>query len=156
MAQSVSFAAHVDCQGPRERRNRRFCRDSTIRLSGAFLPLQSVFSRQVARGSSRRAEGLGTGSSQRESHWQQLIAVGTSSPRHGDKEAGNTNGEGTSEALKKLSKTFHANEWAFEVVVVNPGIDCKKAVQTKNTNTLLIACYEWLGSANTRLKVIGS
>jgi hypothetical protein len=64
--------------------------------------------------------------------------------------------KGSSDALKKVATAFHANEWAFEVVVVNPGIDCKKAVRTKNTNTLLIACYEWLGTANARLKVIGS
>jgi hypothetical protein len=64
--------------------------------------------------------------------------------------------KGSSDALKKVATAFHANEWAFEVVVVNPGIDCKKAVRTKNTNTLLIACYEWLGTANARLTVIGS
>ena len=59
-------------------------------------------------------------------------------------------------ALQKLSKAFHPNEWTFEVVIVNPGIDCKKAVRVKNTNTLLIVCYEWLGTANASLKVIGS
>ncbi|MCK4420386.1 hypothetical protein KAW48_01215, partial [candidate division WOR-3 bacterium] len=63
--------------------------------------------------------------------------------------------KGIPDSLKKIAKTFHANEWKFEVVVVNPGIDCKRALRTKNTNTLLIACYEWLGTANARLKVIG-
>ncbi|MFC1557188.1 DEAD/DEAH box helicase [candidate division KSB1 bacterium] len=64
--------------------------------------------------------------------------------------------KGSSDALKEARKTFHANEWDFEVVVVNPGISCKRTVRRKNTNTLLIACYEWLGTANARLKVIGS
>ena len=62
---------------------------------------------------------------------------------------------GNPDSLKRIAKTFHANEWEFEVVVVNPGIDCKRAISTKNTNTLLIACYEWLGTANAHLKVIG-
>lgn len=64
--------------------------------------------------------------------------------------------KGNPDSLKRITKTFHANEWRFEVVVVNPGIDGKKAIQRKNTNTLLIACYEWLRTANARLKVIGS
>lgn len=62
---------------------------------------------------------------------------------------------GTPLALEKKAKTFHANEWQFEVVIVNPGIDCHKSARTTNTNTLLIACYEWLGSANAKLKIIG-
>ncbi|MBC2733641.1 MAG: DEAD/DEAH box helicase family protein [Desulfobacteraceae bacterium] len=64
--------------------------------------------------------------------------------------------KGRGDPLKKIERAFHANEWNFEVVIVNPGINCKKSVRTKNTNTLLIACYEWLESANARLKVIGS
>jgi hypothetical protein len=64
--------------------------------------------------------------------------------------------KGTSDGLEKLGKEFHANVWNFEVVIVNPGIDCKKAVRTKNTNTLLIACYEWLAATNARPRVIGS
>jgi hypothetical protein len=64
--------------------------------------------------------------------------------------------KGTAEALQKARHAFHANEWKFEVVIVNPGIDCKKSIQRKNTNTLLIACYEWLGAANAQLKIIGT
>jgi superfamily II DNA or RNA helicase len=63
---------------------------------------------------------------------------------------------GSVDALKRAGQAFHANEWAFEVVIVNPGIDCRKSARHKNTNTLLIACYEWLGAANARLKVIGT
>lgn len=64
--------------------------------------------------------------------------------------------KGSPDLLKNAGEAFHANEWDFEVVVVNPGIDCKKTVRTRNTNTLLIACYEWLETANAQLKVIGS
>jgi hypothetical protein len=64
--------------------------------------------------------------------------------------------KGSSNSLKNLAKTFHANEWLFEVVVVNPGLDCKKAVRARNTNTLLTACYEWLAAANATLRVVGS
>jgi hypothetical protein len=62
---------------------------------------------------------------------------------------------GTSDSLKNIAKKFHANEWKFEVAIVNPGISCKKSIHTKNTNTLLTACFEWLGAANARLCVIG-
>ena len=64
--------------------------------------------------------------------------------------------KGSADALRKAGQAFHANEWGFEVVIVNPGIDCKKSVRKKNTNTLLIACYEWLGAANAQLKLIGT
>lgn len=62
---------------------------------------------------------------------------------------------GTPQELKTLADRFHANEWQFEVVLVNPGIDCQRSITKRNTNTLLIACYEWLGVANAKLKVIG-
>lgn len=59
-------------------------------------------------------------------------------------------------SLKRLAHKFRANEWKFEVVLVNPGIACQKAVRVANTNTVLIACYEWLAAANARLIVVGS
>ena len=64
--------------------------------------------------------------------------------------------KGSADTLRTTGQSFHANEWEFEVVIVNPGIHCKRSVRKKNTNTLLIACYEWLGAANAQLKVIGS
>ena len=64
--------------------------------------------------------------------------------------------KGGADGLKRLVTTFHSNEWLFEVVVVNPGLDCKRAVRARNTNTLLIACYEWLATANATLRVVGS
>jgi len=64
--------------------------------------------------------------------------------------------KGTAPRLEALAKTFHANQWSFEVAVVNPGIDCKKSRRATNTNTLLTTCYEWLMAANAKLLVIGS
>lgn len=64
--------------------------------------------------------------------------------------------KGTDAHLATLTSTFHANEWRFEVVVVNPGIDCKRTRQRKNTKTLLTTCYEWLAAANTTFRIIGS
>lgn len=63
--------------------------------------------------------------------------------------------KGSTDSLKKVAQAFHANEWKYEVVVVNPGINCRKSIRSGNTNTLLIACYEWLATANARLEVIG-
>jgi hypothetical protein len=64
--------------------------------------------------------------------------------------------KGTARRLGTVATTFHANQWRFEIAVVNPGIDCKKARNSKNTNTLLTTCYEWLAAANAKLLVIGS
>ncbi len=64
--------------------------------------------------------------------------------------------KGTAPRLGTVATTFHANQWRFEVAVVNPGIDCSKARNSKNTNTLLTTCYEWLAAANATLLVIGS
>lgn len=64
--------------------------------------------------------------------------------------------KGTPVSLKKVADSFHANEWNFEVAIVNPGIKCKKIVSTPNTNTLLVVCQEWLGTANATLRIIGS
>ncbi|HPS73079.1 MAG TPA: hypothetical protein PLD52_02165, partial [Bacteroidales bacterium] len=63
---------------------------------------------------------------------------------------------GTSTNLKNIGKKFQANRWTFEVCIVNPGIDLNRSIRAENTNTLLIACYEWLGAANASLKIIGS
>jgi hypothetical protein len=64
--------------------------------------------------------------------------------------------KGTARRLGNVATTFHANQWRFEIAVVNPGIDCSKARNSKNTNTLLTTCYEWLAAANATLLVVGS
>jgi superfamily II DNA or RNA helicase len=64
--------------------------------------------------------------------------------------------KGNPTSLKRVADSFHANEWRFEVTIVNPGIDCKRIVSARNTNTLLVVCQEWLGTANATLRIIGS
>jgi len=63
---------------------------------------------------------------------------------------------GQAKRLSTEAATFHANQWKFEVAVVNPGIDCEKSRTWRNTNTLLTTCYEWLAAANSGFLVIGS
>lgn len=64
--------------------------------------------------------------------------------------------KGSPASLKGVADSFRANEWRFEVAIVNPGIKCKKIVKSRNTNTLLVVCQEWLGTANAVLRIIGS
>jgi len=64
--------------------------------------------------------------------------------------------KGSAANLEKLAATFRPYEWQFEVVIVNPGIDCAKIVKSRNTNILLTTCYEWISNAGATLKVIGS
>lgn len=64
--------------------------------------------------------------------------------------------KGSVGGLRKTIAAFHANQWVYEVVIVNPGIDCNKTRRSANTNTLLVTCFEWLAAAGARLTVIGS
>jgi hypothetical protein len=64
--------------------------------------------------------------------------------------------KGSPGSLKSVADSFHANEWRFEVTILNPGINCKRTVRARNTNTLLVVCQEWLSTANATLKIIGS
>lgn len=66
--------------------------------------------------------------------------------------------KGTLEILKNLDKEFsnRYNEWNYQVVIVQPGLDCKKSIKSQNTNTLLLNCYEWLyHNFGTSLLIMG-
>jgi len=52
--------------------------------------------------------------------------------------------KGIKSSATKLNKSFLPTTWSYEVVIVQPGLDCKKAVRQTNTNILLLNCYEWL------------
>jgi hypothetical protein len=62
--------------------------------------------------------------------------------------------KGSADSLKRSATTFQANQWDYEVVLVSPGIDGEKALHKKNTNTLLVTCYEWLAAARASFKLI--
>lgn len=54
-----------------------------------------------------------------------------------------------------LSTEFVPAKWGFTVNIVNPGLDFKKAKKDKNTNPVLITCYEWLKGTGTNFKIMG-
>ena len=63
--------------------------------------------------------------------------------------------KGTVKMVKRLAKRFQPSAWTYQVIIVQPGLDCKKAVKKQNTNTLLLACYEWLHSSGASLLIMG-
>jgi superfamily II DNA or RNA helicase len=62
--------------------------------------------------------------------------------------------EGAS-SLEGLADSFQGNEWQYEIVIVNLGISCGRVTRSRNTNTLLLACYEWTSSVGASFRLIG-
>ena len=58
--------------------------------------------------------------------------------------------------FKKVSNTFISNAWAYEIIAVQPGLDCAKASTGHNVNKLLIATVEWLLGCEAQFVVWGS
>ncbi|MFL6192553.1 MAG: DEAD/DEAH box helicase, partial [Thermoanaerobaculia bacterium] len=52
-----------------------------------------------------------------------------------------------------LETVFQPSRWGFEVVVVQPGLDGLAAVETANTNLLLVSCLAWLRSVGAELSL---
>ncbi len=58
--------------------------------------------------------------------------------------------------LKAASASFASNAWTYEIVAVQPGLDCGKATKGKNVNHLLVATVEWLLGCEARFSIWGS
>lgn len=55
-----------------------------------------------------------------------------------------------------LRASFRPIEWDYEVYIVHPGLDVDEALETRNTNLLLLTCYEWLSASNASLQIMGA
>ncbi|UCB53093.1 MAG: hypothetical protein JSV10_03145, partial [Candidatus Zixiibacteriota bacterium] len=62
--------------------------------------------------------------------------------------------KGSNEMAMRLAKQGLTSEWTYEVVVVQPGLNCKQALGRKNTNTLLVTCYEWLSNLGASFSIM--
>jgi hypothetical protein len=54
-----------------------------------------------------------------------------------------------------LRARFGPSEWSYQVHLVNPGLDYRKAVETRNVNVILLTCYEWLRGVGCDLRIMG-
>ena len=64
--------------------------------------------------------------------------------------------KGDKEKLAHLKDKFTPSKWLYEVVIVQPGLDCKKAAMRKNTKILLLTCYEQLQHIGAKFKIMGN
>ena len=67
--------------------------------------------------------------------------------------------KGAKGTLTRLSNSFSSNAWSYEVVAVQPGIDCAKVTKktsNNNVNSLLAATFDWLAAADAQFVVWGS
>ena len=63
--------------------------------------------------------------------------------------------KGNKEIAENVAKGFLANEWDYQVIIVQPGLDCNKAVKSPNIKILLLTCYEWLFNIGASLLIMG-
>ena len=64
--------------------------------------------------------------------------------------------KGDDTILSLLADSFSCNAWKYQVVVVQPGFDCRKIAKSKKIYSLLVATYEWLSACEAEFVVWGS
>lgn len=62
--------------------------------------------------------------------------------------------KGTVDTIKNLREAFIPSAWKYDVVIVQPGLDCEKVRKQRNTNILLLNCYEWLRHIDAGLAIM--
>ncbi len=66
---------------------------------------------------------------------------------------------GSKRALTRLAKSFSSNVWSYEVVAVQPGLDCykvEKLPKNNSVNSLLATTGDWLSAAEATFVLWGS
>jgi len=62
---------------------------------------------------------------------------------------------GNRELVDQMKDTFSPLGWLFQVVIVQPGLNCKDAAVYENTKILLLTCFEWLKAIGAELRIMG-